>query len=122
MGDPQPERRKAPRKRTLKSACVVFNDRHSVIDCTVRNLSANGALLLLPSIVGVPNEFEVCIDGTYHSHTSPGNPTRALVLLGLTDFGWIDGDPAGGKMAARGHSLFAQGTGPIQPAQQRAGY
>ena len=84
MGDPQPERRKAPRKRTLKSACVVFNDRHSVIDCTVRNLSANGALLLLPSIVGVPNEFEVCIDGTYHSaHVA----WKSNTSLGVT---WTD--------------------------------
>jgi hypothetical protein len=67
VGDPQPERRKTPRTRTLKSACIVFNDRRSVVDCTVRNLSANGALLLLPSIVGIPNDFEVFLGDRYRS-------------------------------------------------------
>jgi hypothetical protein len=61
------EGRRAPRKRTLKGARIVFNNRRSAIDCTVRNVSAHGALLLLPSIAGVPNEFELWTDGTCHT-------------------------------------------------------
>jgi hypothetical protein len=33
------QRRMASQKRTLKKGRIVFNNRRSVIDCTVRNLS-----------------------------------------------------------------------------------
>jgi hypothetical protein len=62
-----PERRKALRQRTLKTATLVFNKRQSVITCTLRSQSSTGALLVLPSIVGTPSHFEVCIDGVYRS-------------------------------------------------------
>jgi hypothetical protein len=55
------ERRKSQRWRTLKSARIIFNDRRSVIDCVVRNMSATGALLAIPTIVGVPDEFELAM-------------------------------------------------------------
>jgi hypothetical protein len=62
------ERRRAPpRRRSLKGARIVFNNRRSAIDCTVRNVSAHGALLLLPNIAGVPNGFELWIDGACHT-------------------------------------------------------
>ena len=54
--------RESPRRRTLKTAQVVFNDGGSVIDCLVRNLSPGGALLVLPSVFGVPEIFELLID------------------------------------------------------------
>jgi hypothetical protein len=56
------EKRKEPRTRTLKTARIVFNDGRSVIDCVVRNLSAHGALLVVPSLLGVPERFELVID------------------------------------------------------------
>ena len=40
------EKRREPRTRTLKTARIVFNDGGSVIDCVVRNLSSQGALLV----------------------------------------------------------------------------
>jgi hypothetical protein len=39
-----------------------------VIDCVVRNLSAHGALLLLPNVAGVPNDFDLCIYGETTCH------------------------------------------------------
>ncbi|MBA5776834.1 PilZ domain-containing protein [Stappia sp. F7233] len=51
------ERRKATRRRTLKGGKIILG-RVSVFDCTVRNLSDTGALLKLPSTVGIPDEFE----------------------------------------------------------------
>jgi hypothetical protein len=58
----QVERRKVlPRRRVLKPARIVFNKRSSTIDCTVRNLTDQGALLILPSILGVPEEFDLII-------------------------------------------------------------
>ncbi len=48
--------------RTLKAAKIVFNLGHSVFDCTVRNLSPSGALLQVPSMLGVPTHFDVIMD------------------------------------------------------------
>jgi hypothetical protein len=56
------EKRREPRKRTLKRGRLVFNDGRSVIDCVVRNLSPSGALLVLPSLLGIPQEFDLHID------------------------------------------------------------
>ena len=56
------DRRTSQRWCTLKSARIIFNDHRSVIDCTVRNMSATGALLAVPNIVGIPNEFELAME------------------------------------------------------------
>lgn len=57
------DRRQSPRRRTLKRGRIVFDDNRSVLDCTVHNLSENGAQLRLPSAVGVPDTFELHVDG-----------------------------------------------------------
>ena len=57
------ERRKTPlRRRTLKKGRIVFNERRSTIDCTVRNLSPEGALLLVTTLAGIPDSFDLAID------------------------------------------------------------
>jgi hypothetical protein len=62
------EKRSVPRHRVLKGAIIVFNERRSTIDCTVRNLSTMGALLVVTSVVGVPDSFDLQIsDGVKHS-------------------------------------------------------
>ncbi|MDB5561092.1 MAG: PilZ [Hyphomicrobiales bacterium] len=62
------EKRSKPRRRVFKGAIIVFNERRSTIDCTVRNLSESGALLVVISIVGVPDAFDLQVsDGTRHS-------------------------------------------------------
>ena len=69
MFEPKEERRPPPpRQRALKKARIVFNHRRSAIDCMVRNLSPQGALLLLPSLVGVPQVFDLYIDGEAACH------------------------------------------------------
>ncbi len=60
------ERRREPRLRTLKAARILFNQHHSVLDCTVRNLSESGACLSVPSTIGVPQQFDVIFE-TDHS-------------------------------------------------------
>jgi hypothetical protein len=54
------ERRRMPRQRTLKSARIVIDQQGAVLDCIVRNLSAHGALLLLPSLA-VPGRFDLIL-------------------------------------------------------------
>jgi hypothetical protein len=69
MVDPTEERRRPPqRKRVLKKGRIVFNDRHSTIDCTVRDLSPWGARLLVQTLAAVPDRFDLIIDsdGTEH--------------------------------------------------------
>jgi|EndMetStandDraft_5_1072996.scaffolds.fasta_scaffold00429_4 PAS domain-containing protein len=57
------ERRKTPRNRSLKGGKILFNDKRSVITCTVRNLSTVGANLHVRSALGVPAFFELMLDG-----------------------------------------------------------
>ena len=56
-----PQRKAEPRHRTLKPAKIIFDRRSCVIDCMVRNVSAAGACLELPSTIGVPNRFDLAI-------------------------------------------------------------
>jgi len=53
------EKRTSERRRTLKSGKIVWNNAGSVSDCTVRNISKAGALIGVPSVVKVPEEFEL---------------------------------------------------------------
>lgn len=53
------ERRRSPRNRTLIGGKVIFNQRQSTLDCTVRNLSEDGALLVFPNSVVLPELFEL---------------------------------------------------------------
>jgi len=56
------EQRKTPRSRTLKAGKIVLKLHSSVVDCTIRNLSEGGALLLVPSLVGIPATFELVLE------------------------------------------------------------
>jgi hypothetical protein len=48
------ERRQSPRTRTLRAGKILFNNKRSVIDCMVRNISASGACVLVANVVGIP--------------------------------------------------------------------
>jgi hypothetical protein len=56
------ERRRQQRARTLKTARILFNQRNSAIDCTVRNLSPHGACLNVESALGIPERFDVLFE------------------------------------------------------------
>ncbi|HWA18069.1 MAG TPA: PilZ domain-containing protein [Devosia sp.] len=56
------EKRASPRRRVLKAGRIVFNDKQSVINCTVRNLSETGALLKVENALSVPSEFTLRFD------------------------------------------------------------
>ncbi len=51
------EQRAAPRLRVLKGAKIIFHNRSSVLDCTVRNMSKSGCLVLMPDTTPVPDSF-----------------------------------------------------------------
>jgi hypothetical protein len=56
---PASDLRKSVRSRAMMSGKVVFNGRHSVVDCTVRNLSGSGAKLVFSAHVRIPDEFDL---------------------------------------------------------------
>jgi diguanylate cyclase (GGDEF)-like protein len=57
------ERRASHRSRTFRGGKILFKDRQSVLDCTIRNLSPEGACLQVESLVGVPPTFDLLIEG-----------------------------------------------------------
>ncbi len=61
------EQRRAPRKRTLYDARVVFNNRFSIIECTVRDISDTGARISFPHSTPLPPEVELEIFRTGQS-------------------------------------------------------
>ncbi len=61
------ERRRVQRTRVLKAAKIIINDRASVFDCTVRDITNLGACLQLSSSVGIPNSFDLIFDSIHSS-------------------------------------------------------
>jgi len=54
------ERRPEPRRRVLLGGKIVL-DNGGLIDCTIRNRSASGALLKVVSVIGIPDTFALVI-------------------------------------------------------------
>ena len=51
------ERRRAPRRRALKKALIVFNDGHCTMGCQIVDMSDTGAKLTPVDILLCPKEF-----------------------------------------------------------------
>jgi hypothetical protein len=52
------EQRRSTRQRVLKSGKIIYGGGSIVVDCTIRNLSAVGARLQVPTSVAIPDRFE----------------------------------------------------------------
>jgi hypothetical protein len=81
LSEPQSENRQVQRRTTLKGGRIVFNAGRSTIDCKVRNLSAKGAKLQVSSVVGIPDTFDLLLDG--HSRQPCRVIWRTLKELGI---------------------------------------
>ena len=53
------ERRISHRSRICRGGKILFNNRRSVLDCTIRNLSPGGACVQVENLVGVPATFQL---------------------------------------------------------------
>jgi diguanylate cyclase (GGDEF)-like protein len=51
------------RRRVLKAGSIIFNDRRSTMDCTIRTLGSDSAGLAVSSSFGIPPEFILAIKG-----------------------------------------------------------
>ena len=84
----QANRRRAERIRTLKRARIILNNRSSVFDCVVRNISATGAMLQLGGPVGIPSHFELALGRSRHGPTCTVR-WRSEVAMGVSfDDAW----------------------------------
>lgn len=55
------EKRQMLRRRVLLPATIQFEDKNSVLSCTVKELSPDGARLKMASTCGVPERFALFI-------------------------------------------------------------
>jgi hypothetical protein len=53
------QRRSSKRVRTILAGRIVFNNRFSTIECTVRDLSETGARIYFPHPINIPPEFDL---------------------------------------------------------------
>lgn len=51
------------RRRVLKAGSILFNDRRSTVDCTIKSLGSDSASLSVSNSAGVPPEFVLLIKG-----------------------------------------------------------
>jgi diguanylate cyclase (GGDEF)-like protein len=59
--EPTPETGQSARRRVLKAGQVLFNERRSAIDCTIRTLGEDGAGLDVANSNGIPQQFTLLI-------------------------------------------------------------
>ncbi len=79
------ERRGERRRRVLKGARIVFNNRFSLLDASVRDISRSGCRIRLNHPLKLPSTFLVAFPGT--------GVERPAILI------WQNGQEAGVKFA-----------------------
>jgi hypothetical protein len=63
ISTPETDNRQAPRRPMLKAGRIAFNGGRSTINCTVRNVSSRGAKRQVASVVGLPETFDLLLEG-----------------------------------------------------------
>ncbi len=57
------ENRRTKRKRTLRLGKIIYNNRMCVLDCGIKDVSDDGCRVGVASSIGVPNIFQLNIQG-----------------------------------------------------------
>jgi PilZ domain len=55
------ERRKSARQKSFLRGCIYFNNRHSALDCLVRDISPSGARLIFSDTVTIPDVVDLYV-------------------------------------------------------------
>lgn len=87
------ERRVRLRQPRLNGAMIVFDNSSSGIPCVVRDLSTQGARLLVANPVGIPDRFDLRMD-----QTGVRYPSKVA---------WRSADRIGVKFLDRGQEFFS---------------
>ena len=85
------DKRSGSRTRSFLKGQIVFNNRMSTMDCLVRDISANGAKLMLAQALALPDVFELAIP-------QKGETFRARLS-------WRRGDEIGVAFSRKPHDL-----------------
>jgi hypothetical protein len=93
------ERRRSSRQKSFLRGCIYFNNRHSAVDCLVRDLSTAGARLIFSAAVNVPDAVDLYI------------PQKEETLLAHLQ--WRCGEEAGVSFSKAGQ----MGAAPSPPDQ-----
>lgn len=57
------ERRNQTRKRVFRTAQIALTEKAPKLDCAIRDISEQGARLSVSTTFGLPQQFDVIIDG-----------------------------------------------------------
>lgn len=76
------EHRRSPRQRVLKSGKIVYGGGTIQIDCVIRNISATGARLEVPTSIPVPDKFEL-VEASGHKRRAATVMWRKGALMGI---------------------------------------
>jgi hypothetical protein len=86
------EQRKAPRKKVLLTAKVIYGDGAQVFDCTIRDVSATGARITLAQGRTIPDAVylldlgnRVAYEAAVVSQRAPGFGLKFVKTMKLTD-------------------------------------
>ena len=55
------ERRRTVRQKSFLRGCIYFNNRRTVVDCLIRDISEGGARLQFSDAIPIPDSFELYI-------------------------------------------------------------
>jgi hypothetical protein len=84
--EPAENKRRSPRMRTIKGASLLLPGSASAFSCVMRNLSEHGALVELPSTIGVPAIVILQTqDGSVNRHSRVVWRTETRLGLEFTD-------------------------------------
>ncbi len=99
------EMRQTERIRSFLRAQIIFNNRMSTIDCTIKNISATGAKVALGDTLAVPGEFEIDIP-------HKGRSYRARLV-------WRDKEAIGVEFVdAKTHAAASAASTPVAAPEQ----
>jgi hypothetical protein len=101
------ERRGSPRQKSFLRGCIYFNNRRSVLDCLVRDLTEDGARIIFSHTVNVPDIVELYI------------PQREQTLRAHVK--WRRGDDVGLDFTNRAAAAPASTSGPASSAAPQDG-
>jgi hypothetical protein len=75
------EKRLSPRRNTMIPARIAFGSAQRWRDCIIRNLSDSGAKLEVATVVGIPDRFDLLVEG--HRPQQCRVAWRALKEMGV---------------------------------------
>ena len=105
------ERRTATRQKSFLRGCVYFNNRRSVLDCLIRDISSTGARLIFSETVSVPDIVDLYIpqkEQTQRVHVQWRHGNEMGVAFGNAAMASGSDSPADGDLAKRVERLEAE--------------